>query len=106
MKIIPNDFAKALQLERIIYNHQRESEQLAQLYLHIAAKKEELERLKSCGEQHGQGLGYGTVVVTSAIYVHATDEGKRWTVAALDRYAENSVKNSSKTKKSRPADLL
>ena len=36
------------QLERIIYDHQREAEQLAQLYGFIAAKKEELERLKSC----------------------------------------------------------
>jgi hypothetical protein len=38
------------QLERIIYDHQREAEQLAQLYGFIAAKKEELERLKSCDD--------------------------------------------------------
>jgi hypothetical protein len=38
------------QLERIIYDHQREAEQLAQLYGFIAAKKEELERLKNCDD--------------------------------------------------------
>ncbi len=38
------------QLERIIYDHQRTSEQLAQLNSHIAAKKEELERLKNCDD--------------------------------------------------------
>src|SRR5262245_13489770 len=38
------------QLERIIYDHQRESEDLAQLYSYIAAKKEELERLKDCDD--------------------------------------------------------
>lgn len=38
------------QLERIIYDHQRESEQLAQLYAYVATKKEELERLKNCDD--------------------------------------------------------
>jgi conjugal transfer/entry exclusion protein len=38
------------QLERIIYDHQRTSEQLAQLNSHIVAKKEELERLKNCDD--------------------------------------------------------
>jgi DNA repair exonuclease SbcCD ATPase subunit len=38
------------QLERIIYDHQRESEQLAQLNSYIAAKQEELERLKDCDD--------------------------------------------------------
>lgn len=38
------------QLERIIYDHQREAEQLAQLSAYLAAKKEELERLKNCEE--------------------------------------------------------
>jgi hypothetical protein len=38
------------QLERIIYDHQRESEQLAQLSAYIAAKKEEVERLKNCDD--------------------------------------------------------
>lgn len=38
------------QLERLIYDHQREAEQLAQLSAYIAAKKEELERLKDCDE--------------------------------------------------------
>lgn len=38
------------QLERILYDHQRESEQLAQLNAYIAAKKEELERLKNCDD--------------------------------------------------------
>src|SRR5262249_28477823 len=38
------------QLERIIYDHQRESEQLAELNAYIAAKKEELERLKNCDD--------------------------------------------------------
>jgi uncharacterized protein YhaN len=38
------------QLERIIYDHQRESEQLAQLNSYIAAKREELERLKDCDD--------------------------------------------------------
>jgi hypothetical protein len=38
------------QLERIIYDHQRESEQLAGLNAYIAAKKEELERLKNCDD--------------------------------------------------------
>src|SRR5262245_187993 len=38
------------QLERILYDHQRESEDLAQLYSYIAAKKEELERLKDCDD--------------------------------------------------------
>lgn len=36
------------QLERIIYDHQRESEQLAQLNAWLAAKQEELARLKDC----------------------------------------------------------
>jgi hypothetical protein len=38
------------QLERIIYDHQRTSEQLAQLNSHIAVKKEELGRLKNCDD--------------------------------------------------------
>ncbi len=38
------------QLERIIYDHQRESEQLAGLNSYIAAKKEEIERLKNCDD--------------------------------------------------------
>jgi chromosome segregation ATPase len=38
------------QLERIIYDHQHESGQLAQLNSYIAAKKEELERLKDCDD--------------------------------------------------------
>ena len=38
------------QLERIIYDHQREAEQLAQLSTFLAAKKEEVERLKNCEE--------------------------------------------------------
>jgi hypothetical protein len=38
------------QLERIIYDHQREAEQLAQLSAYIAAKKEEVERLKNCDD--------------------------------------------------------
>ncbi|MCG3144647.1 MAG: hypothetical protein HONDAALG_02098 [Gammaproteobacteria bacterium] len=38
------------QLERIIYDHQRESEQLAQLHAYVATKKEELERLKNCDD--------------------------------------------------------
>jgi hypothetical protein len=38
------------QLERILYDHQRESEQLAQLNAYIAAKKEEIERLKDCDD--------------------------------------------------------
>lgn len=38
------------QLERIIYDHQREAEQLAQLSTFLAAKKEEVERLKTCEE--------------------------------------------------------
>lgn len=38
------------QLERIIYDHQRESEQLAGLNAYIAAKKEEIERLKNCDD--------------------------------------------------------
>jgi hypothetical protein len=38
------------QLERLIYDHQRESEDLAQLYTYIAAKKEELDRLKACDD--------------------------------------------------------
>lgn len=38
------------QLERIIYDHQRTSEQLAQLNSHIAVKKEELDRLKNCDD--------------------------------------------------------
>lgn len=38
------------QLERIIYDHQRESEQLAQFNSYIAAKKEEVERLKDCDD--------------------------------------------------------
>ena len=38
------------QLERIIYDHQREADELAQLYSYIAAKKEEIERLKNCDE--------------------------------------------------------
>jgi len=37
-------------LERIIYDHQRESEQLAGLNAYIEAKKEELERLKNCDD--------------------------------------------------------
>ena len=38
------------QLERIIYDHQREAAQLAELSTFLAAKKEELERLKNCEE--------------------------------------------------------
>lgn len=38
------------QLERLAYDHQRESEQLAQLNTYIAAKKEELDRLKDCAD--------------------------------------------------------
>lgn len=38
------------QLERLIYDHQRESEDLAQLYTYIEAKKEELDRLKGCDD--------------------------------------------------------
>lgn len=38
------------QLERILYDHQREAEDLAQLYSYIAAKKEELDRLKACDD--------------------------------------------------------
>ncbi len=38
------------QLERLNYDHQRESEQLAQLHTYIAAKREESERLKDCDE--------------------------------------------------------
>jgi len=38
------------QLERILYDHQRESEQLAELNAYIAAKKEEVERLKNCDD--------------------------------------------------------
>jgi hypothetical protein len=38
------------QLERLIYDHQRESEQLAGLNAYIAAKKEEIERLKDCDD--------------------------------------------------------
>jgi hypothetical protein len=38
------------QLERLNYDHQRESEQLAQLHTYITAKREELERLKDCDE--------------------------------------------------------
>jgi hypothetical protein len=38
------------QLERIIYDHQRESEQLAGLNDYIAIKKEEIERLKNCDD--------------------------------------------------------
>ncbi len=38
------------QLERILYDHQREAEDLAQLYSYIAAKKEELDRLKACND--------------------------------------------------------
>ncbi|MGH9854652.1 MAG: hypothetical protein ACREBD_32880 [Blastocatellia bacterium] len=38
------------QLERIIYDHQREAEQLAELNSYIAAKKEEIERLKNCDD--------------------------------------------------------
>ena len=33
-------------------------------------------------------LGHASIQ-TSAIYVHATDEGKRRAVSALERYAEN-----------------
>lgn len=38
------------QLERIIYDQQREAEQLAQLNEYITGKKEELERLKACDD--------------------------------------------------------
>jgi chromosome segregation ATPase len=38
------------QLERIVYDQQREAEQLAQLNTYIAGKKEELERLKNCDD--------------------------------------------------------
>jgi hypothetical protein len=38
------------QLERIIYDHQRESEQLAGLNDYITIKKEEIERLKNCDD--------------------------------------------------------
>jgi len=38
------------QLERIIYDQQREAEQLAELNTYIAGKKEELERLKNCDD--------------------------------------------------------
>lgn len=38
------------QLERIIYDHQREAEQLAELNSYIAVKKEEIERLKNCDD--------------------------------------------------------
>lgn len=38
------------QLERIVYDQQREAEQLAQLNDYITGKKEELERLKACDD--------------------------------------------------------
>jgi primase-polymerase (primpol)-like protein len=38
------------QLERIIYDHQREAEQLAQLNTYIATKKEEFEQLRDCSD--------------------------------------------------------
>jgi hypothetical protein len=38
------------QLERIVYDQQREAEQLAQLNTYITDKKEELERLKNCDD--------------------------------------------------------
>jgi hypothetical protein len=38
------------QIERLIYDHQRESEQLAGLNAYIATKKEEIERLKNCDD--------------------------------------------------------
>lgn len=38
------------QLERIVYDQQREAEQLAELNTYIAGKKEELERLKNCDD--------------------------------------------------------
>lgn len=38
------------QLERIVYDQQREAEQLAQLNAYIADKKEEVERLKNCDD--------------------------------------------------------
>jgi hypothetical protein len=38
------------QLERIVYDQQREAEQLAQLNTYIVGKKEELERLKNCDD--------------------------------------------------------
>jgi hypothetical protein len=33
-------------------------------------------------------LGHASIQ-TSAIYVHATDRGKRWAISALERYADN-----------------
>lgn len=51
------------QLERIIYDHQRELEQLAQLNSYITAKKEGLERLKDCDDCTDKDRDYGAVVV-------------------------------------------
>jgi len=43
-------------------------------------------------------LGHASIQ-TSAIYVHATDEGKRRAINALDQYAENSRQEFVKNEK-------